>query len=173
MKNISLLLVLLMITLACLKREEYPIEPYIEFEDFIQMPGLDGGNKGLLVFSFTDGDGDIGLAPEDTLPPFHREGDYYYNLFIFYKYVDNNDVHRIEIPDTIFSPHIRLPVITPSGKNKAIRGEIEAEIFMPVFKDYVSYTPVAQGDTIVIDFYILDRAHHKSNTVRTPYIIVQ
>ncbi|MDD3875203.1 MAG: hypothetical protein PHT69_01130 [Bacteroidales bacterium] len=160
----GIFLVLLLIAFsACLKREEYPIVPHIEYVSFTKIANENGIDvKGQLMFSFTDGDGDIGLATGDTLPPYQRGGDYYYNFFIFYNEVQNGQIVRIELPQPF---HVRLPVITPTGNNKAIKGEIEIELDI--------FNPVSLYDTILFDFYIVDRALNESNTVRTPQIVVK
>jgi len=163
MKYFAVLTVIVFSLSGCLKREEYPIEPKIKFENFIKYTNENGiDTKGLLVFSFTDGDGDIGLAPHDTLPPYHREGDYYFNFFIFYNELQNGQIVSVELPQPF---HIRLPVITPTGNNKAIKGEIEVEIDI--------FNPISTYDTILFDFFIVDRALNHSNTERTPPIVVK
>jgi hypothetical protein len=71
-------LFLLIWVVSCKKHEVYPIEPVIEFKDFIKIDnGTSIDNKGYLIINFTDGDGDIGLETEDTLPPYNINGDYY------------------------------------------------------------------------------------------------
>ena len=112
---ISFFLVVGMIFLfsSCFLPEELPPEPKIEFEGFILIkdtlePKL--GNPAHLIWlkiSFTDGDGDIGLAEGDTLPQPYYDN----NLFI------NNIGYRI-------------PDITPKGQNKTLKGEIDVEIWI-------------------------------------------
>jgi hypothetical protein len=72
---------------SCIERVEYPVEPYIEFSDFYVVTDQTSGKEtGVIVLTFTDGDGDIGLAPKDTLYPYQLGGDYYYNyIMYFYK----------------------------------------------------------------------------------------
>lgn len=148
---------------SCLKREEYPIEPHIEYINFVKYSNQAGiEDKGTLIFSFTDGDGDIGLTAGDTLAPFNKEGDYYYNLYIFYNELQNGVLTPIDLPLPF---HTRLPVITPSGNNKAIKGEMEVKLDI--------YNPLSTFDTISFDFYLIDRALHKSNMISTPLIVVQ
>ncbi|MFA5783036.1 MAG: hypothetical protein WC868_12290, partial [Bacteroidales bacterium] len=59
----------------------------------------------------------------------------------------------------------RIPVLTPNGENKSIKGDIEVELFI---NNYVS-----NYDTIAFDVSIADRALNVSNTIRTSDIIVK
>jgi len=148
---------ILLILSSCRKFEEYPIIPYIEFVSFAKIYNdtLYVYDKAYLTISFTDGDGDIGLEQSDTLPP------YDYNFFISYFEKQNG-----EFVELILDPPLnaRIPILTPSGTNKSIKGEIEDEIFL-------NYT--SQYDTIRIEVYILDRALHKSNVIQTPEIYIK
>jgi len=64
--------------------------------------------------------------------------------------------------DTIYH-NARIPVLTPDGSNKSIKGEIEDTLFI--------YNYESEFDTIMFEAYIVDRALHKSNTIETPIII--
>jgi len=57
----------------------------------------------------------------------------------------------------------RIPYMVRLGQNKILKGNIAAT-FM-----YLFYTP---EDTIMYDFYIVDRASNESNTASTSEIIV-
>src|ERR1044072_5515374 len=48
---------------SCRPDPVFPDEPILKFKQFIQPPNSDSLQ---VVFSFTDGDGDIGVAPTDT-----------------------------------------------------------------------------------------------------------
>ena len=50
---------------ACLRTEEFPPEPRITFKAFNLV-----GDSASIVITFTDGDGDVGLNPGDTFPPY-------------------------------------------------------------------------------------------------------
>ncbi|MBP9153212.1 MAG: hypothetical protein KBF73_13080, partial [Flavobacteriales bacterium] len=71
---------------SCLKRVDYPNRPHIEFLGFY--PNLaaagPGDSLGAVKFSFTDGDGDLGLNEGDTMGEFAQGQPYNYNLFINY-----------------------------------------------------------------------------------------
>ncbi|HNS17060.1 MAG TPA: hypothetical protein PKH94_02095 [Bacteroidales bacterium] len=154
---------------SCLEQVEFPVEPYIEFREFAKIiedtSGID--NRGVLEIYYQDGDGDIGLTELDTLPG--RE----YNLFIryfekidgkfeevFITYYDNDSMKL----DTI-SMNGRIPLLTPAGKNKAIKGIIQDTLYI---NNYSS-----PYDTIRFEVYIKDRAFHESNRVTTPEIWIR
>jgi len=156
---------------SCKKYEDYPPEPSVEFIDFTLLrddQGID--QRGVLRFSFADGDGNIGLYDSDTLPPFD------YNLFIRYFEKQNGEFKEVFLitPNYINDTTIvydtatfngRIPILTPAGKNKAISGEIEDTLFVN--------NPLSAFDTIMFEVYINDRALNKSNTFRTPPIIIK
>ena len=147
---------------GCLKPEKFPPEPAIIFKSFEQFP-----DSASLTISFTDGDGDIGFGQSDTLPPFHFSGSYYYNIIL--------DYYLLEAGTWEFKYPIgaRIPVITPTGQNKALEGEIARAIEMIAPPWYGGLTDADQGDTIRFDVRIIDRALHTSNTVSTGNIVLQ
>ena len=146
---------------SCQKFEEYPEIPDISFAGFVVIRDAQGKDSlGLLNISYTDGDGDIGLTKNDTLPP------YKYNYFLdIYQRVDDT-LRKIILPDTNVNFNGRIPVLTPDGDHKAIKGniEMELELFMMI--------PFLDSDTVAFEIYIMDRALHKSNTVRSPQYIL-
>ncbi len=142
---------------SCLKFEEFPIEPQIEFDSFEQY-----GDSAKLKFHFTDGDGDIGLAPRDTFPPYDTLP-YYYNLFLDYYKLDNGTWELVELALPLY---YRVPVITPTGQNKALEGDME--VFLYPYPTLSGTT----GDTIKYTIQLVDRALHLSNIEETDRIIV-
>lgn len=160
---------------ACKKKEIYPETPSIEYKSY-RFLSTQAGIDSLLIltFSFKDGDGDLGLSQGDTLAPFNAVIDstgksinpYYNNIHFEYqeKYqgVFNYVTNPFNVYDTLTYAY-RFESITPDGRHKAIRGDIEVTIGP-------SYYPNAQ-DTTFYRFYIYDRALHKSNIVETPSIV--
>jgi len=142
---------------ACQKIEKYPDIPEIEFVGVTRIINPDNIiDKVVLKISFTDGDGDIGLTQNDTLPP------YDYNFFI--KYFEKRDGEFVEVVLKDFSFNARIPVLTPEGRNKSIKGEIQDTIIVNTMSAY---------DTIRFETYIVDRALHESNVIITPDIITK
>lgn len=154
--------VLLTVSIGCLREETYPVIPEIKFEDFILLLNTQTGTiqRGVLKISFKDGDGDIGLNQNDTAAP------YDYNLIIDYFEIQNQDTVQIYLVDPITGDtstfNARIPVLTPKGSDKSIKGEIEDTLFI--------YDPTSDYDTIMFRVYLLDRALHRSNIIQTPLI---
>ena len=172
MKITSKILIILLLaaglfTSSCREKITYPPVPYIEYVSFTKIPTTNGiDSKGTLKFSFTDGDGDIGLSESDTLYPFNTGSIYYYDLFI--KYYRKH--HGIFLADSLeFTNNCRIPIVTPDGENKSIKGNIEVILFINNPKPI----PIPTYDTICYDVTLVDRALNMSNTIRTPDIIVK
>ncbi len=162
-----MLIVMMLSFQACIKDHDYSIEPVLKYKDFHQIRNLSGQlAEGILVLEFTDGDGDIGLGQDDTLPPFHLGGDNYFNFYIDLFIRKEGQYIPVTFPDTGYSFNSRIPPIQFNGNSIAIKGEIEYTFDMLIMK------PFLQSDTIMIETYIKDRALHKSNVVSTPDIIM-
>jgi hypothetical protein len=158
LKYLTCLLIVGGIVYSCQKKEEYPVIPEIKFESLLKIfnPATMVYDRGVFKISFKDGDGDIGLNESDILPP------YDYNFFISYYELQNGDSIRVIIADSN-EFNARIPVLTPDGANKSIKGEIEDTLFI--------YNYQSEFDTIKFDAYILDRALHQSNVVTTGWFI--
>lgn len=143
---------------GCLKTEEFPKEPKIEFKSFELF-----GDSASLVISFTDGDGDIGLGPSDTSPPFDTASTYYFNLFLEHAEKRNGVWYDVEFEEPI---SYRIPRITPSGQNKVLEGEIAVAL------DPFSLFITTNSDTVRYTVELVDRALNVSNRASTGDIIV-
>lgn len=156
--------VLLLILGSCVKREEFPIEPYIEFKDFyLTIDTIENKRTGHIVFNFTDGDGDIGLSPSDTLYPYQYGGAYYYNFFMKFYKQENNEF--VEFPlDPPFNG--RIPIVNPDEYAQNLKGEIIMDI------DASGLYFAFGNNPFKFQIYILDRAHNKSNEMMSPAIIL-
>jgi len=159
LKHLKALIPIIILSIAvsgCLKSNDYPPEPVIKFLSYTYKDSVDDlGNPshmGLLTISFTDGDGDMGLAQSDTAAPFDN------NLY----------VNRVGIKGGVEQPPVelkfRIPYITPKGQIKALTGEMDVELdLIPVLVSY---------DTLFYELYILDRALNQSNTITTEQIVL-
>jgi len=151
--------------LSCQKKEQFPIIPEIHFSRFLVETDTTTqvAQRGILEFTFKDGDGDIGLRSSDIAPPFNPGSKYYYNLII--NYYEKQYGKFVEVPLLSWNPdsarydtmtfNARIPWLTPKLGNKAISGTIQDTLFIN--------NPLSKFDTIKYTFYIYDRALHKSN----------
>ena len=147
---------------SCMKEKDFPIEPQIAFRSFTKVVIPPDSIPQLLILSisFTDGDGDIGLYPNDTLPP------YDFNLFIdIYKMI-NGQMELIVFPDTTASFNSRIPVVAENPDKKPMEGVIEYNFDYPLIRSFLL------NDTLAFDVSLKDRALHQSNIVRTPLLVI-
>jgi hypothetical protein len=89
---------------------------------------------------------------------------YYDNMHVEYlDYIDGEYVPAIKdfSTDTL-RPTFRVPNLTPEGKHKAIRGDIQVKMFPSPY--------TISSDTIKLKIMIIDRQLHESNIVETPDI---
>lgn len=161
--------------LSCRKGEDFPVEPRIEFKEIIKNTNSEGKDTSIsLVFTFTDGDGDIGFHQDEAGNPY--VGEFFYNLHVDYRRKNSSgQFEPVLVPtlvidsitpggDTLFAIKdlpvefkYRMPYMVPPGKNKAIKGDISVDI------NTFGFAPVSR-----FEFYIYDRALNKSNIEITP-----
>jgi len=152
--NIYLLLcaVVIIAVSSCIPPKQCDIEPAIAYEDFFVL-----GDSAILIFSFKDGDGDIGLKETEITAP------YEYNCFL--TYMEKKD--GIFVADSLPIPFwYRIPYTDTEDEKRCVSGNVEIKI-TPTYYNWLS----ADSDTIKFEIYILDRALHKSNIIETPEII--
>jgi hypothetical protein len=147
---------------SCMKKEVFPDIPEIAFQGFITQ--FDTGvyaRRGFLTISFKDGNGDIGLRPNQKEPPFDTGSIYYYNYIIDYYEKQNGAFVKVDL-DPPFNA--RIPYLTPDDPDKAIKG---------IIVDTLILNPMPLHDTVKFKFFIYDRALNKSNVDSTPPIILK
>lgn len=158
--NIVLFLFFMLMIYACKKKTDLPDTPSIAYKSFTQKK-----DSAYLVFSFLDGDGDIGLAQGDTNAPYNKKGNHFYNLFVTYSEKVNGQYKAIKLTPPL---NYRIPNIMPEGVNKSLDGEIKIKWPAPYYNPLLNI-----GDTVKYDFYIEDRALNKSNVASTGDVIIQ
>jgi hypothetical protein len=147
---------------SCMKKEQYPIIPEIRYESFIAEYDTNPyPSRGYLTISFKDGDGDIGLRSTENDPPYDSAGPYYFNYVISYFEKRNGVFTEVTLTPSLSA---RIPLLTPDEPNRAIKG---------IIVDTLPLNPAPQYDTIMLKFFIYDRALHKSNVDSTPSIILR
>ncbi len=151
-----------MVFSGCMKKQSFSDIPQISFLGMeLLVDTAQIVRTGILTISYQDGNGDIGLNPSDTFPPYQKNGPYYYNYVINFFEKQNGIFQQVNV-DPPFS--LRIPVLTPNDPNKAIKGFIT---------DSIDLYPPPLYDTIKFEAFIYDRALNKSNTITTPEIILR
>ena len=147
---------------SCLKPQEFPLEPIIEFDSFSVMR-----DSAVLTISFTDGDGDIGYRELDTTGNFAPDKLYHHNLFL--EYYEKDDalgwVRGKDLSGNDISFLYRVPYLTPNGNNTALKGKIEVTLEPSYFNPLSS-----QSDTVMYKITLVDRSLTESNKVESTVI---
>lgn len=147
---------LLAIFAACANPPEYPLEPEIEYiavtKDTLKRRLF--SDTTTVVFSFTDGDGDIGS--DDSLA-----------LFIYDPRLES-------------TTRFLIPFVPELGASNGIKGEISFDYFSTccVFEDTFidpcfGTDPEMPYDQVQFDIFIKDRAGNQSNTITTDPIFIE
>ena len=145
------LMAALAIGIGCKREDTYPITPEITFKSLDKFQNISNTDSLELVFSFTDGDGDIGTIKLDSV-----------NRDIFVKIFEMKNGSFVEFTNLIAPLEYNLPYLEPRGNNNSLKGDIKINI---------EYNVIQPNDTIRYELYIKDRARHESNTITTSAII--
>jgi len=152
----------LVIFVSCHEITQYSEIPAIVYKSHVARDSFDLlGNSTKyveLTFSIIDGDGDFGLADEDTLPPY----DTIYNFNFFPSLFAKTDTGFVKVD--IAYPNFRIPFVEVEN-HKAYKADIIIEM------EYIS--ALLMSDTIKYDFYVVDKALNESNIATTPEIIFE
>jgi hypothetical protein len=150
---------------ACRKTATYAETPEIHFRTLVmKIDGVDALGekikKANLSFSFADGDGDLGVTGA-----FSTDSKIYCSWM---KKMPDGQYEAHVFPDeggavrTFDIPYSEDVMNKEEAYNKLLEGEMEVKMEVP-------YGSSAAGmDTVHIEFYIVDRALHRSNVEITP-----
>jgi hypothetical protein len=116
-----------------------------------------------IVFKVIDGNGDIGLKTEETEIKYLYRDSLWNNNYFSTRYRFENGM-SVEIADTLAPPFYRIPYVVPIGQNKTLKASVSINITYPY------YSTGLQFDTVMYEFFIVDRALNKSNVEFTPKI---
>lgn len=152
---------------ACVKAPEYPIVPAIQFKS-VTSSSLKSGMLDTLIFSFTDGDGDISVRASDADTCNQcglKTGD------STCLRMNGFNVFLIDSRDTCVGTYAS-PDVEPVGNYKAIAGEIQVIRAIDSKKCFIVPSPGCPLDTVVYTIILRDRAGHFSNAIKTTPILV-
>jgi hypothetical protein len=157
---LAILVVVLIVPESCVKPPDYPNTPVITFKSISKnqmRQGTQGEDSLTVVFSYTDGDGDLGFPGNDPQP----------SIFIQ------------DARDSFPKYSYKIPYVEPQGTGNGISGDIS--IVLPTTCCiYVNPQGVKLACKNVPAFFtqdeffyrisIKDRAGHVSNTIATDKI---
>lgn len=155
-KNSGFLILLYFSFIACNKLETYDDRPIITQSSYSLLQNDAGVDTSLVLkFTFTDGDGNVGLSTKDTIAPYDA------NVMIDYYEKIDGVFTKITIPgstDTLnFNSRIK-----EFGSGNPTKAEVDVKVNISV----------VLADTVKFDYYILDKDLNKSNTVTTGTIVL-
>jgi hypothetical protein len=162
--KISLFLLILIFAglTGCIKEEQYPVIPHIEYGGFYTIRDISGKDSlGAITVSYTDGDGNIGLFAWDTVEP--RK----YNFYLKFMQKLDNQLVEVKPVDSSVTFNARIPYLTPAGRNKNIKGNITMSLQLYFARR------ILKSDTIAFEIYIKDRDLNNSNVVNTPLFVIK
>jgi len=169
-------------------------KPIISFKEIKSFRSATGGDSVVVTITFRDGDGDLGLDPFDTVPPFNsfnlvngvrqpNELRNNYHIAIL-KRIGRDDAGRpnyepVEFPTPGFNFNSRFPRLNVDGKSGPIEGDLDYSIPIEFPPSRVNPKYILPGDTLVFDIFVYDRDEvggyrnpNKSNQIRTGEVIV-
>jgi hypothetical protein len=173
MRSAAFILIILTCTLSsCIKPPDYAIVPHIEFVS-VSSPVAFSSYSDTITFSFTDGDGDIGVPSTniyDTVTDCNTCG---------IKTGDSSclrlqafNIFMIDSRDSCISTFASASV-QPTGKYKGISGTIQVIAGMSNTKCFGGCSSSCTvNDTVTYAIILRDIAGHFSNTIHTIPIII-
>jgi len=144
------LVILSVLYFGCKPAPVFPATPSLKFKRFIEKPGND---TLWVVYSFTDGDGDIGISPTDK--------DTNFVMTLYYRtpagvWHVQDDINTPNPNDSTYYP-FRIPPLTAGQRG------LEGDIYAYVNKTLL----MGLHDTVMFKSFLLDQAHHKSDYIST------
>jgi hypothetical protein len=161
-KHIAVIICVILLFAGCKKQLKYSKIPYIEFQSFKVVRNQQNplstvyGDTVIVNIKYQDGDGDLGLANNDTSS---ANDNYIMNVY--------SKVNGVFYP-LIFDPSFngKFPKLTTDNSVGPIDGVLSRGLFI----EYGA--PIVQNDTLMFEITIWDRARNESNTIRTPSVVV-
>jgi hypothetical protein len=154
-----------MCIVSCVKQKDFPVEPVIMFDQFVNYTGRNGTiDSADCTIKFTDGDGDVGIMKGDLISQDNLKMKYLYKNPIDGHFYPIDAIDSTTVMDTLFFSY-RIPNLTPNGQYKALDGSIKVKLrTSPVF--YPGH------HVVKFEITLCDRAGHLSNRITTNEITI-
>ena len=135
--------VLSMLTPACKKEQSISSTPAITFDSILPNPATQNHDTLRIVITYKDGDGDLGQDSTTTK-----------NLFITDSRTDS-------------VTGLTIPQLLPGNATTAIEGNMTIILPPPYLINSSD-----SSETAIYSVYVVDRAGHQSNTVKTTPLVI-
>ncbi len=152
---------------ACPKPPSYSEIPEIDFKevklfDAYEILGSDTFKVKAckLKFGLIDGDGNVGLQPEEEIG-LDVDSMYINNFFSILYEIKNGDTIIVDSFDRYNSI---IPDIRPLGQNKTLIADVYIDLTFSYKNDTLLY------DSIMFEFFMIDRDLNRSNLDKTPFL---
>lgn len=156
----------ILLLFACPKPQSYSEVPEIKFKsvtlyDTIDDIALQNRVKAYrLKFGLIDGDGDVGLQPEEEIGT-ETDSMYKDNFFSILYEIKNGDTILV---DSFKNYNYIIPDIRPLGQNKTLLADVYININFLYYNDTLLY------DSVLFKFFMIDRNLNRSNLDNTPVL---
>jgi hypothetical protein len=165
--------VLFSILIGCIAKPDYPVIPSIEH---LTTNNFRTSNSRIdsvsVTIKFKDGDGDLGLKPTDTFPPYQQllpNGKINPNYYNFDVKIERKTLGNFAELPLDFPLSGRFPYLNTEDRKSALEGTLTYYFNVP-FGGFIS--PIREFDTLRFSVSIKDRALHESNVVKTNEIVI-
>lgn len=164
---------------ACVKPQQYPKEPQIDYQKTVVREATDTLGNPVLRYSthfyVIDGDQNVGLSQADITGIFASDQKYHNNLFVEVLDRENGifvpatyfvmDSSGVWVEDTL-QYNFRIPKTEQIGLNDYFKAEVIFDIELQTNLLPTNY------DTIKFRYYIVDKEINPSNTQETHELII-
>jgi len=155
---------------GCGRIESYSEVPEIHFKKLVFVDSLDALGeilkKAVITFSFIDGDGDLGVRPQEKNPDgtYKPGGGLSRVYYTWHQKKSDGTYEPYQFPEGDVTISSEIPYSSVMDKseaqNQTLKGTIQIKLDTPKKPKEV--------DIMRIEFYITDRANHQSNIEYTP-----
>ena len=158
---------------SCFKEPTFDDVPFIAFKTTEYKKGAAGVKDSIIVsISFQDGDGDLGLNPNETNPPFDQNGTDYFN-YLADLYYETSPDHFEKYPFNSNLPNFygRFPRLTPKSSDPDKPRPLEGTLIYG-YETSPGLNLLLGNKRIKFFIKMKDRALHQSNEIQTDPILV-
>ncbi|MEY5047511.1 MAG: hypothetical protein RLZZ175_870 [Bacteroidota bacterium] len=172
--KLSIFIVIACFIVSCVGTPEYPITPQVTLNNVIKKRVIDGDSI-IIAVDFKDGDGDLGLADDETsglysfYNPDNTTNKFYFNYWLNF-YVKRNNIWQLIPFTSSLNFNGRFPKLYKEGRKGPLKGTLFYGFHIPDIA--VVSGMINKNDTIKFNVQIVDRALNVSNIIETNEVVL-